>query len=235
MKKLHSGKFVLSMGLLSLICTALYYAFRNKTYFDFLLWNLFLAWIPLLLAVVVAELGKRLAPGWVRSAVVTVLGAAWLLFFPNAPYIVTDLIHLTLQKAWYVEAGRWTFRYWYDFLMMLLISWNGFLLGFGSAYLVQYQVMKRFGGAVSWLFVIAVSMLGGYGILLGREYRLNSWDALTDAKALLSLIGESLNGQSVLFCLLFGVVILIVHGTFYYVMNGGWHAEDRDYPSTYRL
>ncbi|MFB6362663.1 DUF1361 domain-containing protein [Paenibacillus elgii] len=55
------------------------------------------------------------------------------------------------------------------------------------------------------------------GILLGREYRLNSWDALTDAKALLSLVGESLSGQFVLFSLLFGVVILIVHGPFYYL------------------
>src|SRR4029450_2324114 len=58
--------------------------------FVFLTWNLFLAWIPFVLSLCVAAVHSRGGP----RPLLWVLGAGWLLFLPNAPYILTDFIHL---------------------------------------------------------------------------------------------------------------------------------------------
>src|SRR5262245_33382879 len=76
--------------------------YTGRTAYIWLGWNLILAWVPLLIALVIA---RRHAPGtrpsWLLSGV---LGAVWLAFLPNAPYLVTDLIHLRARgfvPIWY--------------------------------------------------------------------------------------------------------------------------------------
>src|ERR1043165_7155614 len=65
-------------------------ATRNIHY-AFLVWNLFLAWLPLIFALLARE---RYRNGARRDWRFAGLAGAWLLFFPNAPYIFTDVIHL---------------------------------------------------------------------------------------------------------------------------------------------
>ena len=140
----------------------------RDTNYGFLLWNLFLAWMPLLFAMAVSRRyrkGERI--GWSLYS----LAALWLLFFPNAPYIFTDLIHLT---TWFKN------RYWIDMSLILLFAFTGFLLGFMSLYLMQRVVADRFGKFASWLFIMVSTGLGGFGIYLGRVRRWNSWDVVVD-------------------------------------------------------
>src|SRR5262245_49330326 len=56
-----------------------------------LVWNLFLAWLPLVFAMLACD---RYQDESRRSWGFLGLATSWLLFFPNAPYIFTDLIHL---------------------------------------------------------------------------------------------------------------------------------------------
>ena len=91
------------LGLGSLFCVALVVV-RNvhtdNVNFRYLIWNLFLAWIPFALAVFVYDRWRRRGPG----LALFVLGGLWLLFFPNAPYIATDFVHLNhdpLSPFWY--------------------------------------------------------------------------------------------------------------------------------------
>lgn len=135
----------------------------------FLLWNLFLAWVPFGAALLVYELHRR----GERGAVLLATGLVWLLFFPNAPYIVSDLVHL--QKHG-VTPER--FIFWYDLIMVSCFAWTGMLLGFVSLYLMQTVVRKRFGGPISWGFVGVTIGLAGFGVYLGRFQRWNSWDLL---------------------------------------------------------
>jgi uncharacterized membrane protein len=130
-----------------------------------LIWNLFLAWIPFALAVIVYDRWRR------RGAGVTILalGALWLLFFPNAPYIVTDFVHL--------ERGAGV-TYWYDAVTIAAFAWMGVLLGFASLFLMQTVVRQWRGPVAGWLFALVAIGLGSLGIYLGRFLRLNSWDAL---------------------------------------------------------
>ncbi|MFL5950470.1 MAG: DUF1361 domain-containing protein [Gaiellaceae bacterium] len=159
---------VLGLVAVSLFCVALVllrFAESGSTKFIGLIWNLFLAWIPFLLAVGVYDRWRRHA----RGAVPISLGVLWLLFFPNAPYIVTDYVHLERTA----DAP-----YWYDAVTVSAFAWTGVLLGFASLFLVQ-TVVRQWRGVVSgWLFAAAALALGSLGIYLGRFLRLNSWDAL---------------------------------------------------------
>jgi uncharacterized membrane protein len=146
--------------------------------YGFLLWNLFLAWLPLLFALLACdEFNSRASRSW------RFLGFAgtWLLFFPNAPYIFTDLIHLT---------GQFYRHFWVDLVLILLFSVIGLVLGFVSLFLMQAVVRRMFGLAASWFFIAGVAALGGFGIYLGRFLRFNSWDLLVKPLALWEGIGS---------------------------------------------
>ena len=163
-------RFATVLGLVgvSLFCVALVlvrYAESGSTSFFGLIWNLFLAWIPFVLAVAVYDRWRRHGP---RAALLP-LGVLWLLFFPNAPYIATDFVHLERTA----DAP-----YWYDAVTVSAFAWTGVLLGFASLFLMQ-TVVRQWRGVVSgWAFAAVALALGSLGIYLGRFLRLNSWDAL---------------------------------------------------------
>jgi uncharacterized membrane protein len=156
------------LGLGSLFCIALVVV-RNvhtdNVNFRYLIWNLFLAWIPFALAVFVYDRWQRRGAG----PALLVLGALWLLFFPNAPYIATDFVHLQHDPL---------APFWYDAVTIASFAWMGLLLGFASLYLMQTVVRQWRGPAAGWAFAVVAIGLGSLGIYLGRFLRLNSWDAL---------------------------------------------------------
>jgi uncharacterized membrane protein len=163
-------RLVTILGLFSgsLFCVALVIV-RNvhtgNVNFRYLIWNLFLAWIPFALAVFVYDRWRRRGPG----GVVLGLGLLWLLFFPNAPYIATDFIHLQKDSL---------APFWYDAVTIAAFAWMGLMLGFASLYLMQSVVREWLGTFAGWSFAVIAIVFGSVGIYLGRFLRLNSWDAL---------------------------------------------------------
>jgi uncharacterized membrane protein len=139
-------------------------AWTKNFNYALLIWNLFLAWLPLVFALLARDT-LRSQPD--RLWRFFGLAGLWLLFFPNAPYIFTDLVHL------------WTsFRlhFWIDLTLILLCALTGLVLGFVSLYLMQSIVTQRFGRVLGWVFVALATGLGSLGIYLGRFLRFNSWD-----------------------------------------------------------
>ena len=134
----------------------------------YLPWNLFLAWIPLGLALAVRFLANRPTS---RRWLLVLTVAAWLLFFPNAPYMLTDLVHLP-QKAYR--------HYWADMMLILHFALTGLMLGFLSLHVMHSVVTRRFGWLKGWCFVASAAALGGAGIYTGRFLRRNSWDVVFD-------------------------------------------------------
>ena len=159
---------VLGLLVASLFCVALVVV-RNmhtgQVNFRYLIWNLFLAWIPFVLAVFVYDRWRRRRGG----VLLLMLGGLWLLFFPNAPYIATDFVHLQHDPL---------SPYWYDAVTIAAFAWMGVLLGFASLYLMQTVVRQWRGAVAGWIFAFVAIGLGSLGIYLGRVLRLNSWDAL---------------------------------------------------------
>jgi uncharacterized membrane protein len=153
-------------------------AYTRDTDYYFLLWNLFLAWLPMVPALLTVEYWRRQpTPSW-RLAV---MGAVWLLFFPNAPYIFTDIIHLT--KGFQAH-------FWVDLALFLSFGFTGLVLGFISLYLMQSVVKRAYGARASWGFVALVAGLSGFGIYLGRFLRFNSWDVLVKPLQLSRGVGK---------------------------------------------
>jgi uncharacterized membrane protein len=134
----------------------------------FLIWNLFLAWLPLVFAVLACDCYTDRTKQSIRFKGY-LLG--WLLFFPNAPYILTDLIHLTTT--------RFYAHYWVDLVLILMCAFTGLIIGFLSLYLMQSVVTGMFGRLAGWIFVVAAAGLGSFGTFMGRFLRFNSWDVLT--------------------------------------------------------
>jgi uncharacterized membrane protein len=165
-----------ALALASAFCAAALVArwvYSDAGAYDFLAWNLFLAWIPLVAAVAVYDADRR----GVRVRRLIPLGALWLLFLPNAPYLLTDLIHL---------GSRDDAPLWFDVVLFTGFAWTGTLLGFLSLYLMQVVVRRLAGGAWSWAFVGGSLLATAFGIYLGRSLRWNSWALVTNPRPLLS-------------------------------------------------
>ncbi len=204
------------LGLLlaaSLVCLGLL-VFRmwysRGVHYWFLAWNLTLAWVPLVVAGLAYELSRQRR----RSAhVVVVLSAlVWLVFFPNAPYILTDFLHLGSMGD--IIPG------WYDVLMLFWFAWAGLMLGIVSLYLMQDIVQRWIGSAAGWTFVVLAAALGSLGIYAGRFLRWNSWDLLRRpgvlAGELAGRVTDPANqprllGFTVVFALLFLFVYVAVY------------------------
>jgi uncharacterized membrane protein len=148
--------------------------------FLFLVYNLVLAWIPLGLSVVLHALDHVRPRPTARVASVLCL-AAWLAFFPNAPYLMTDLLHLKVQGNRLL---------WLDLIALQAFAWTGLALGFVSLDIVQRLVARRVGRVWSWLFAAAVMGLSAFGIYLGRFRRWNSWDVARDPLGLFSDVAQ---------------------------------------------
>lgn len=171
----HLQLFV-ALGLASALCLGLSLVriwYSDTRLYLFLNWNLFLAWIPLFLAWLLWYFNaRRPRPRLVMAALL----GGWLLFFPNSPYLVSDLIHL---------APRDNVPLWYDAIMLFAFAWNGLMLGFLALWLVHQLVADWFGQVTGWLMVFATMTATGFGIYLGRFQRWNSWDLLVDPVGLL--------------------------------------------------
>jgi uncharacterized membrane protein len=138
----------------------------GNSFYRFLVWNLFLAWVPVGAAII-----AHLLDGLGAHTLAAGAGIVWLVFFPNAPYMLTDYIHLrqTPQGS----------PLWWDALMLSSFVWTALMLGFFSLYLMQNiwsaYVKSRL---VSWLLAALALALGSFGVYLGRFVHINSWDAL---------------------------------------------------------
>lgn len=148
-------------------------AYSNSQQYRGLVWNLFLAWIPFALAYAAYALS------WNRLGLyilIPVFATLWLVFYPNAPYILTDLQYLSRISP---DAPLW-----YDIILLVWFSWTGMLLGLVSLYLMHDIIHRNFGRWLGWIFVILVSGLSSAGIYVGRFLRWNSWDIIQNPSEL---------------------------------------------------
>jgi uncharacterized membrane protein len=188
--------------------------------YAFLGWNLFLAGLPFAFALLAGVLHEMARPGIARSVGVAALLGLWLLFFPNAPYMVTDLAHLTRPIA---TAPRW-----FDAILFGAFVATGVTSGFASLLLVHGLVSRRLGGVAAWSVMAVGSLLGGFGIYLGRFVRLNSWDIWARPKHLAGVVlaplrEPALHQRTVVATVLYGGFILLGYVLIVALLHAGRH------------
>jgi uncharacterized membrane protein len=159
---------IFALVLASGLCVGLVALRATRAGYDgygFLVWNLFLAWIPFALALAFYDGYRRRR----SRATLSVIGLLWLIFLPNAPYIATDLIHLGRVPG---------APLWYDGGMIAAFAATGLLLGLCSVFLVHAVALRVLGPLLGWALLLPVLALCSAGVVVGRFARLNSWDVL---------------------------------------------------------
>jgi uncharacterized membrane protein len=185
MKTMRSARrnFVIALGCSTFVSIAFfaYGAFRNTSFeYSYLVWNLFLAWLPLVFSLwLVRLLRDHLWSSW-PALVASLL---WLVFLPNSFYMISDFIHL--QSVSRVDIL-------YDAVMFTSFIAVGVLLGITSLYLVHREFKRRFSprGAAAW--IAATLFICSFAIYLGRDLRWNSWDVLANPAGLIFDISDRL-------------------------------------------
>ncbi|RED61699.1 putative membrane protein [Cohnella lupini] len=210
----------------SVLCAVLIVVRASQTEYDqyrFLLWNLFLAWLPLVVSMFSLVL-TRIAKGAFLAVGLLGCGVAWLLLYPNAPYLTTDFIHLIFSPS-YGSSYEQSLLLWFDLVLFFLFSWCGLLLGYLSMRHFHSIVAHYIASWVGWGFILVVSFLGGFGVYLGRVGRFNSWDVLSPFSLIEGVI-EGINARSAIFTALFGTLILIVYISLFILGRNQVHLTD---------
>jgi uncharacterized membrane protein len=167
----------LSMAFSTLLIMARIF-YTGKPTFLFLVWNLFLAWLPYAFTS-----WAQYQPGWRTGKRLLLLFAVWLLFIPNSFYIITDLFHL---------GPFYSVPVWFDLVMILSFAWNGLLLGLLSVRQMEKMVQRYLPGRRELTFIYPIMWLNAFGVYIGRYLRFNSWDVITNPFALITDIVDIL-------------------------------------------
>ncbi len=169
------NNLIKTLAISSIISVVLLYfriQWSGTLFYVFLVWNLVLAWIPFLVSELIIKFHeKKIKPTYLFPLLCT-----WLLFFPNSPYIITDLFHLRLRND---------IPLWFDLILIITFAWNGLLLGFTSLLNIQKYLGCYFSKNKVLVFTVCLFILCGFGVYLGRYPRFNSWDIITNPISLI--------------------------------------------------
>ena len=169
----------------------------------YLIWNLFLAWVPYVISLFFI---KKETPVKYFIPIFIV----WILFFPNAPYLVTDVLHLASPSP----------ALWYDSLLFFFFGWIGLFLGMLSLFRVNEYLKTHLSYFFSEISVLGICLISSFGVYLGRFARWNSWDIfihpLSVYRDFFSLPADlTQTGVPLMFVLVFTVFMYFVYKTMY--------------------
>ena len=172
----HFSLFILALFCLSLLLVRA--KLTHSIYLFFLVWNLFLAYTPLAITSLMINRLNFIEKWYFYPAFM-----AWLLALPNAPYIITDFIHL------YKDNGV---PVWFDILLIASFTICGLLFGLASMKNMHCIITVKFSAKIATVAMAVSSLLSGFGIYLGRFLRYNSWDVLQKPVVLITDVAHSL-------------------------------------------
>lgn len=144
----------------------------------YILWNIFLAIIPFFISSILLWLFTNRS---VNKALFIIGGIVWLLFIPNAPYIITDLVHIGEIRS--VPAL-------YDSFLLFSAAWVGLLLGMFSINHMEQIFYMKYSKGVTSIIIGLIMLLTSFGMYLGRFLRFNSWDIFENPLSFITGVGE---------------------------------------------
>jgi uncharacterized membrane protein len=205
--KLAIGSLLVLASILSVALKIIHTRYNGTDSYSNLVFNLALAWIPLGAAILAYAASRNRVTFFLIMPVCTLV---WLVFFPNAPYLLTDFQHLAFTTG--------NVPLWFDVILMIWFAWTGLLLGIASLYLMHEIVADTFNPFLGWVFAISATVLSSFGVYLGRFLRWNSWDLLYDpipiARDMVSIVRNPIsNLPTYVFTILFTLLFLFIYVT----------------------
>ena len=197
MERYRMRNLIPSLALIAMLSVGMSLArpyLSNTDSYIYMNWNLFLG----LLSLLFAWLFFKKTGGKIFSLVWFIL---WLGFLPNAPYILTDFIHIA-------DVGPKEIL-WYDGLMLFGYALVGILSWLHSVNMVYQSISSK-------IFIPAVSLLSAFGIYLGRYVRFNTWDVFTKPGEILTTVFDTLrypleHEPLLMFTTVFWVFLMLIY------------------------
>lgn len=156
---------LLISSMFSMTLVGFRFIYTGYPLFIFLAWNLFLAFIPFMISGWLLKQEKR------SRLLMAAAFIAWLLFIPNAFYIITYLFHLPSNES---------VPLWYDLALLLSFAWSGILFGVISVRQMEKTIEQFSGRSFGMFFILPVMFMNGLGVYIGRYLRFNSWDVIAN-------------------------------------------------------
>jgi uncharacterized membrane protein len=205
----RSTLVLLAITAFSVILSILRLSVTSKSVFQFMLWNLFLAFIPWFIATILYT--KR-----IRNIIAFILLVIiWLAFFPNAPYVLTDIIHIGVRRSVPI---------WFDLIMLLSYGFAGILYGFISLKMIENHAALIYKLKYSWIISVILIYISCFGVYLGRFLRWNSWDLFTNLddvmKDVIQRVANPFDYHTTwVFTILFGTLLNILFWSYKVFLN----------------
>ena len=202
-------KIIIPLSILAITLNILRVIIWDKVSFVFILWNIFLAFIPFVISSVLLFYSKEKKLNKILFIAGFIL---WLLFIPNAPYLITDFIHLGVIKSVPLI---------FDIILLFSSTLIGLILGFYSLFNIEQIIKIKYNKKTTSIIMGMIILLISFGIYLGRYLRLNSWDVFVNhtslIKNILKIFSESANYTTVfLYTGLMFVSLLLFYKSFKY-------------------
>lgn len=168
----------------------------------FFVWNLFLAAVPLLFNGLLLAIKKNYLQ-WMLFIV-------WILFFPNALYIITDLVHLKQRD---------NIPMWFDIMLVFSAATDGLLMAFISLWQVELFLQQKLNHSKVTVVLYGCLFISCFGVYIGRFLRWNSWDVFLNPFQFSSEIIRSFAnpfqhprtwGVTIIFFAFFGILYFII-------------------------
>ena len=176
--KLIIPKSIILLLILSFILNIFRILFFGKLSFIYIFWNIFLAVIPFFISYFLLGLSNK---NKLTKIIFIIGGIFWLFFIPNAPYLVTDLIHIGEIR---------TVPILYDTILLFSSASLGLLLGIYSIYHMEQILKKKYSFKIVSKIIYITIFLISFGIYLGRFLRFNSWDIITNPIIFINTLGK---------------------------------------------
>lgn len=164
--KVSISRQILALTAFITILVLVFTIWTDSSYFVYLIWNIFLAFLPFF----ISSLLLLYKSSGNTNHIIFVVGLFfWLILFPNAPYVVTDIIHL---------GENMIVPIWFDIILLFSSAWVGLYLGIQSLYHIEQLFLSWYGKRKTNILVLVLIFLSSFGIYLGRFLRWNSWDII---------------------------------------------------------
>lgn len=207
--KIIIPRSIIPLTILAVVFNILRVIIWGKFSFIYILWNIFLAFIPFIISSLLLSYSKRDK----FNKAIFVLGIfLWLLFIPNAPYIITDFIHLGEIRAVPII---------FDTFLLFSSASLGLILGFHSLFHIEQIIKMKYSPKITSAMIGGIIFLISFGIYLGRFLRFNSWDVFINHTSLIKNIWKIFSESSVrvevcLYTLLFFFFLVLFYKSWKY-------------------
>ncbi len=188
--------------------------------YSFLIWNLALAWIPYFIALFIKYFLFLIKVESQLKIFVSLFSLIWLIFFPNATYIVTDFIYILKFPFFIPDKSFFTTNslIWFDIILSSSFAFIGHIIGLISLLMMHTVFDKFMSKLYGWILILISVFLSGYGIFLGRFIRLNSWDIFQKPSfVIMQILSNLISFKAILFSSGIGFFIFLTYIIIYYI------------------